>query len=188
MDVDVQSDSDSVKRRRFRLRSTIKRNSRDIMLRWLKIGCGSCFLHEASGRQTEIGPPPSMDYDNDFPDLLRKAMFIYYIDCKIPFSLNPYQSANKICHLCGNYIIDGYAPCEKHRFCYKCILQWKEMINNPDWGTLKEYYQENKIDLQRLIASDEVNVLRDIILPQYCPLYIECHKELDDIPGPANIT
>eukprot|EP00488_Nonionellina_sp_1-RS-2012_P000176 TRINITY_DN10530_c0_g1_i1.p1 TRINITY_DN10530_c0_g1~~TRINITY_DN10530_c0_g1_i1.p1 ORF type:complete len:136 (+),score=36.30 TRINITY_DN10530_c0_g1_i1:313-720(+) len=123
-----------------RLRSLIPRNNRDIMLRWFKIGCGSCFLHEASGRQTEIGPPPSGDYDNDFAHLLKKAMFIYYIDCKIPYDLT-YLKGDNLCNLCFSYMIK---PCyiieckNKHKFCRKCIQLWHEMVDNPEWGTLKE--------------------------------------------------
>eukprot|EP01084_Bolivina_argentea_P304280 525447_1 len=105
------------------------------MLRWLKIGCCSCFLHEPSGRQTKIGAPPSVDYDNDFPDLLKRTMFIYCIDCKIPFNINYLDYKNK-CNLCENYIINPYyikkpKVCHQHYFCYKCIKHWQEMINNP---------------------------------------------------------
>merc|ERR1712129_216463 len=48
-----------------RMRGRIKRNNRDTELRWLQIGCGSCFLQSSMGKQTEIGPPVSQDYDKE---------------------------------------------------------------------------------------------------------------------------
>eukprot|EP01084_Bolivina_argentea_P031228 57808_1 len=40
-----------------RLRSCVKRNSRDITIRWLKLGCGSCSLYEPSGISRIKGNP-----------------------------------------------------------------------------------------------------------------------------------
>eukprot|EP01084_Bolivina_argentea_P304278 525444_1 len=128
--MDVNDIDSNVYKTKKRLRSFIKRNNRYIMLRWLQIGCGSCFLHEPYGRHTEIGPPPSMDYDHDFPDLIKRAMFVYSIDCKIPYNINYLDDKNK-CNLCQNYIINPYKVCHQHYFCYKCIKHWQEMINNP---------------------------------------------------------
>ena len=105
-----------------RLRNCIKRNNKDIMLRWIKIGCGSCFVHEFV-KTYEVEQPADNDYDIKFPQLLKQAMFKYYIDCKIPYDLHlyhddhdddedehKYDADNKshdiLCNLCGKYMIE----------------------------------------------------------------------------------
>eukprot|EP01084_Bolivina_argentea_P227231 383788_1 len=158
-----------------RLRSIVKRYYKDTMLNWLKIGCGSCFIHEPSGHQIEIGPPISGDWTNDFPNLVKKAMFEYWIDCRIPFNLNQQQQQN-ICNLCGNYMIEAtlIKQCKLHTFCKKCIVQWQSMINSFNWGiyTFKHDFEANVVDLGKtnLIKNhDDINILKNIILPKYCP-------------------
>ena len=152
--------------RRQRLRSCVKRNNKDIMLRWIKIGCGSCFIHEQSGRTYEVGPA---DNEEELPPLLREMMFMYYIDCKLPY--NPgivniehdeEQKGNEdvLCNLCGKYMIeptdvntlinfkdnmkfsrhrnvDKQEKCQKnHKFCKKCIIGWQQLIDNPEYGNM----------------------------------------------------
>eukprot|EP01084_Bolivina_argentea_P088172 159211_1 len=69
-----------------RLRGNIKRKHTDTIFRWLNVGCGSCFLHESSGTAKEIGSTKGTDYENEFPKQLQRAMFLYYIDCRLPFN------------------------------------------------------------------------------------------------------
>eukprot|EP01084_Bolivina_argentea_P217346 369032_1 len=159
--------------------------NKDVTLYWLSIGCGKCFI-EQSGKINEI-QSLSGNLEDEFSDQLRKAMILFGIDCKIPFSSNYMQNIKK-CGICENYPINPYfiSTCNQHIFCYKCILHWKEMINNPDWGTMKENYERNHVDLSKLIKYE--NVLQTILLPQFCPLYYECYKELQNIEPKENKT
>merc|ERR1712190_598883 len=135
--MDCKSDS-------MRIRSKIKRNNRDIILRWPQIGCGSCFLQSSMGKQTEIGPPPSQDYDNEFPELLKQALFRYFVDCSAPFVINKELEGKNKCNLCQKYMVrpTRINGCNMHKFCRKCIVLWQELINNPYIGTLKDNHEE----------------------------------------------
>ena len=114
-----------------RLRGSIKRKHTDRIFRWLNVGCGSCFLHESSGRAKEIGPPKNQDYETQFPMQLQKAMFLYYIDCRVPFS-DDIISADKQCPICKQLMVDpattGNDDC-RHLFCKLCIQQWCFVAN-----------------------------------------------------------
>lgn len=68
-----------------RLRSCVKRNNKDVILRWIKIGCGSCFICEKSGTQYEI---PSNDPNRIFTEMLKEAMIRFEIHCKLPCDLD----------------------------------------------------------------------------------------------------
>ena len=58
------------------LQSIVERNNKDVhILRWIKIGYGSCFIDDRGGGQSEIGLTPNGDYDEEFPKLLREALF-----------------------------------------------------------------------------------------------------------------
>ena len=109
-----------------RLRGSIKRKHTDRIFRWLNVGCGSCFLHESSGRAKEIGPKKGADYEKEFPKQLQKAMFLYYIDCRVPFN-DAIITEEAQCAICKQLMIDpadiGNAECQ-HIFCKLCIQQW----------------------------------------------------------------
>eukprot|EP01084_Bolivina_argentea_P217347 369035_1 len=159
--------------------------NKDVTLYWLSIGCGKCFI-EQSGKINEI-QSLSGNLEDEFSDQLRKAMILFGIDCKIPFSSNYMQNIKK-CGICENYPINPYfiSTCNQHIFCYKCILHWKEMINNPDWGTMQENDDFNCVNVSTLLQTD--HVLQTILLPQFCPLYYECYKELQNIEPKENKT
>ena len=109
-----------------RLRASIKRKHTDRIFRWLNVGCGSCFLHESSGRAKEIGPKKGADYEKEFPKQLQKAMFLYYIDCRVPFN-DEIIEEDAQCAICKQLMIDpadiGNTDCT-HIFCKLCIQQW----------------------------------------------------------------
>jgi len=104
------------------LRASIRRKPSERIFRWLNVGCGSCFLHENSGRATEIGAS-----DGAFADALAQAMFEYYIDCRVPFNEEAVINSDNQCPICYNLIVHpaniGNAEC-KHVFCKLCLQQW----------------------------------------------------------------
>ena len=181
------------------LRSIIERNNKAIPLRWIKIGCGSCFIHDRGGGQSEIGPPPGGDYDDGFPKLLREALFSYGIDCCIPFNVdNIDPNGTNRCDISGKLMVEPTkivdTKCgERHRFDRKCILQWTEMLDHPYLGTLKTDYMKSKFAFDdnkpdgapvkvRKDLCLERNDLRDvaIYLPCYCPKFWKCAEINDD--------
>ena len=113
-----------------RLRGSIKRKHTDRIHRWLNVGCGSCFLHDSSGKAREIkgGSGPG-DMENKFPAALQRAMFLYTIDCRVPFN-EDIVDEDSMCSICQQLMIDpattGNADC-KHMFCKLCLQQWSWM-------------------------------------------------------------
>merc|ERR1712228_139011 len=111
-----------------RLRASIKRKASERIFRWLNVGCGSCFLHENSGRAIEIGPAKHTDYESAFPAALQRAMFFYFIDCRVPFNEEIIDKNYNECSICSNLIIHpadiGNPDACSHIFCKLCIQQW----------------------------------------------------------------
>merc|ERR1712151_1064208 len=111
------------------------------------------------------------------PELLKQALFEYFVDCAIPFVAEKELEEGNVCELCGKImicpsVIDGCV--KKHQFCKKCIVLWQGLINNPEIGTLNEDDPEkNKVKVGDF--ADNVN---DIVLPKYCPLYTKCFAKL----------
>jgi len=151
------------------------------VLRWIKIGCGACFLHEPTGHQMEIGPPVSGDYEQDFPPLLRQALFMHFIDCRIPTRIDTELDPQMTCDLCRKYMVapSRWCKCAQHKFCQRCIQQWVSMIGNPDIGKFKEKNTESYFNLGESKAFPEWKAhqstfIENILLPEHCPLYYEC--------------
>ena len=92
------------------------------------------------GKQVEIGPPPSQDYDVEFPKLLKEALFRYFVDCAVPFTLPKQMQNENKCDLCQRFMIrpTTICACKMHKYCRKCIDLWQQLIDNPDMGTMKE--------------------------------------------------
>merc|ERR1712154_438647 len=138
------------------------------------------------GHQMEIGPPVSGVYEEDFPPLLKQALFMHFVDCRIPLRIDTETDADaeKTCDLCRKYMVapSRWKKCSQHKFCKRCILQWASMIGNTDIGTMKPNHQENVFNLGTSKAFPEFDVeesaasgcIVEIILPERCPLYFEC--------------
>ncbi len=119
----------------------IKRLANDEIFRWLNIGCGACFLQESNGKSAEIAPVSNLNhFQSDFPKALQKAMFLNYIDCRLPYN-GQIITENQKCAICRDLQIlpssIGNSACQ-HTFCKRCIEQWNEMrkfkIGNEDDG------------------------------------------------------
>jgi len=147
-----------------RLRATIKRKHTDRIFRWLNVGCGSCFLHESSGTAKEIGPKKNADYEKEFPKQLQKAMFLYYIDCRVPFNDDIIPEASQ-CAICKQLMIDpadiGNEACN-HVFCKLCIQQWYFVNHAHNMG----------------IYGNSMDNINDQVSRSTCPL---CRREITKI-------
>lgn len=121
-----------------RLRSSIKRKHTEQIIRWLNVGCGSAFLCEECGRHKEI-TAKHRNFETEFPKDLQKALFKYYIDCRVPFN-GDIVHRDRMCSICLSLLVnpacigldDDNNPLCSHLFCRGCLEQCKYTVENPE--------------------------------------------------------
>ena len=113
--------------------------------------------------------------------MLKQALFMYFVDCRIPHQLDTQSDERKTCDLCRRYMVmpSRWRKCARHKFCRRCIVQWATMIGNPEIGTFTGNIAEVTFNLGRskafpVVEEWQTDIEVDIILPERCPLYYKC--------------
>merc|ERR1712228_881520 len=104
---------------------------------------------------------------------LQRAMFLYYIDCRVPFNEGIISEESQ-CAICKQLMIDpadiGHPDC-KHIFCQLCIRQWKGMSDQS--SDLNMYGNNNNYGYMGNMGGHDAHANRS-----NCPI---CRREIRNI-------